>query len=99
MNAPESRRDTPQLVQLDRRNAWMWVMAVLLLVSLGASVVVVYLTQTGDELATFFPAPETRGLLADTLARTVASPAELPVGVITALVGMPVLLVLLARLR
>jgi iron complex transport system permease protein len=37
--------------------------------------------------------------LADTLARTVAAPAELPVGVITALVGMPVLLVLLARLR
>jgi iron complex transport system permease protein len=37
--------------------------------------------------------------LADTLARTVASPAELPVGVITALVGMPMLLVLLARLR
>ena len=41
------------------------------------------------------------GLLAvaDTLARTVAAPAELPVGVITALVGAPVLLVLLARLR
>jgi iron complex transport system permease protein len=37
--------------------------------------------------------------LADTLARTVASPAELPVGVITALVGMPMLLVLLARPR
>lgn len=37
--------------------------------------------------------------LADTLARTVAAPAELPVGVITALVGMPALLVLLARLR
>lgn len=37
--------------------------------------------------------------LADTLARTVAAPAELPVGVITALLGVPVLLVLLARLR
>jgi iron complex transport system permease protein len=37
--------------------------------------------------------------LADTLARTVAAPAELPVGVLTALIGVPVLLVLLARLR
>ncbi|MGB5079945.1 MAG: iron chelate uptake ABC transporter family permease subunit, partial [Burkholderiales bacterium] len=37
--------------------------------------------------------------LADTFARTVAAPAELPVGVITALLGVPVLLVLLARLR
>jgi len=72
MNAPESRRDTPQLAQLDRRNAWMWVMAVLLLVALGASVVVVYLTQTGDELATFFPAPETRGLLAGALCGVIA---------------------------
>jgi iron complex transport system permease protein len=36
---------------------------------------------------------------ADTLARTAAAPAELPVGVITALVGMPALLVLLVRLR
>jgi len=37
--------------------------------------------------------------LADTLARTVAAPTELPVGVITALIGVPVLLLLLARLR
>jgi iron complex transport system permease protein len=37
--------------------------------------------------------------LADTLARTVAAPAELPVGVITALIGVPALLFLLARLR
>jgi iron complex transport system permease protein len=37
--------------------------------------------------------------LADTLARTVAAPAELPVGVLTAMIGVPVLLVLLARLR
>ena len=37
--------------------------------------------------------------LADTLARTVAAPAELPVGVLTAIIGVPVLLVLLARLR
>ena len=37
--------------------------------------------------------------LADTLARTVTAPAELPVGVITALIGVPALLWLLARLR
>lgn len=37
--------------------------------------------------------------LADTLARSVAAPAELPVGVLTALIGVPALLVLLARLR
>jgi iron complex transport system permease protein len=36
-------------------------------------------------------------LLADTLARTVASPAELPVGVITALVGVPLFILLLRR--
>ena len=36
-------------------------------------------------------------LAADTLARTVAAPAELPVGVVTALVGVPVFLVLLTR--
>ena len=38
-------------------------------------------------------------LLADTLARTVAAPIQLPVGVITALVGVPVLLALLTRSR
>ena len=37
--------------------------------------------------------------LADTLARTAAAPAELPVGVLTAAIGVPVLLVLLWRLR
>ena len=37
--------------------------------------------------------------LADTLARTVAAPTELPVGVLTALIGVPALMVLLARLR
>jgi iron complex transport system permease protein len=36
-------------------------------------------------------------LLADTAARTVTAPAELPVGVITALVGVPVFIVLLRR--
>jgi iron complex transport system permease protein len=36
-------------------------------------------------------------LLADMTARTVAAPVELPVGVVTALVGVPVFLVLLTR--
>jgi iron complex transport system permease protein len=36
-------------------------------------------------------------LLADTVARTVAAPAELPVGVITALLGVPIFVVLLRR--
>jgi len=38
-------------------------------------------------------------VLADTLARSVAAPVQLPVGVITALVGVPVFLALLARGR
>ncbi len=36
-------------------------------------------------------------LLADTAARTMAAPAELPVGVITALVGVPLFVVILSR--
>lgn len=36
-------------------------------------------------------------LAADTIARTAAAPAELPVGVITALVGVPLFIVLLTR--
>jgi iron complex transport system permease protein len=36
-------------------------------------------------------------LLADTVARTVAAPVELPVGVVTALIGVPVFVVLLTR--
>ncbi|MGZ7192285.1 iron chelate uptake ABC transporter family permease subunit [Streptococcus pyogenes] len=36
-------------------------------------------------------------LLADTAARTLAVPAELPVGILTALLGAPVLFVLLRR--
>lgn len=36
-------------------------------------------------------------LLADTLARTLVAPAELPVGVVTALVGVPVFVILLMR--
>ncbi|MEE8549838.1 MAG: iron ABC transporter permease [Gemmatimonadota bacterium] len=38
-------------------------------------------------------------MVADTVARTVAAPAELPVGVITALVGVPLFVVLLTRRR
>ena len=38
-------------------------------------------------------------VLADTIARTIASPLELPVGVLTALLGVPVFLWLLARGR
>ncbi len=36
-------------------------------------------------------------LMADTVARTVAAPVELPVGVVTALIGVPVFVVLLTR--
>lgn len=36
-------------------------------------------------------------LLADTVARTAAAPVELPVGVVTALIGVPVFVVLLTR--
>jgi iron complex transport system permease protein len=35
--------------------------------------------------------------LADTLARSVIAPQQLPVGVLTALIGVPVFLFLLAR--
>jgi iron complex transport system permease protein len=38
-------------------------------------------------------------VLADTLARTVAAPQQFPVGVVTALIGVPVMLFLLARRR
>ena len=38
-------------------------------------------------------------ILADTTARTIVAPAELPVGVVTALVGVPVFLLLLVKKR
>ena len=38
-------------------------------------------------------------LLADTIARTVVSPVELPLGVVTAVIGAPVFVVLLRRTR
>ena len=36
-------------------------------------------------------------IVADTIARTVSAPAELPIGVITALIGAPVFLLILRR--
>ena len=38
-------------------------------------------------------------VLADTVARTIAAPQQLPVGVITAMIGAPVFLYQLHRLR
>jgi len=38
-------------------------------------------------------------VLADTLARTIIAPQQLPVGVVTALIGTPVFLYQLHRLR
>jgi len=38
-------------------------------------------------------------VLADTLARTVLSPAELPIGVVTALIGSPVFIWILHTTR
>ena len=38
-------------------------------------------------------------LVADTIARTVVSPVELPLGVVTAVIGAPIFVVLLRRTR
>jgi len=38
-------------------------------------------------------------VLADTLARTIVAPQQLPVGVITAIIGVPVFLLQLHQLR
>ncbi len=55
----------------------------------------------GSDHRTVLPASMLAGatflILTDTAARTVAAPAELPLGVITALVGVPLFVVLLAR--
>lgn len=55
----------------------------------------------GNDQRVLLPAAALAGgsllLLADTLARTVIAPAQLPVGVLTALIGVPVFLFLLAR--
>jgi iron complex transport system permease protein len=57
----------------------------------------------GNDQRVLLPASVLAGgallVLADTLARSVVAPVQLPVGVITALVGVPVFLVLLARGR
>jgi iron complex transport system permease protein len=55
----------------------------------------------GNDQRLLLPAAALAGgallVLADTLARSVISPAQLPVGVITALIGVPVFLYLLAK--
>jgi iron complex transport system permease protein len=55
----------------------------------------------GSEHRVLLPAALLAGgcfvLVADSLARTVAAPAELPLGVVTALVGVPLFVVLLQR--
>ena len=55
----------------------------------------------GNDQRALLPASAIAGgamlLIADTLARELASPAQLPVGVVTALIGVPVFLLLLRR--
>jgi len=55
----------------------------------------------GNDQRLLLPAATLAGgsllVLADTLARTVIAPAQLPVGVLTAMIGVPVFLFLLAR--
>ncbi len=57
----------------------------------------------GSDHRTLLPASIFAGgaflLIADTVARSAAAPAELPVGVITALVGVPLFVLLLVRRR
>ena len=56
---------------------------------------------TGNDQRLLLPASVLAGgsmlVLADTLARTIVAPQQLPVGVLTALIGVPVFLFLLAR--
>lgn len=56
---------------------------------------------TGNDQRLLLPASVLAGgsllVIADTLARTVVAPQQLPVGVLTALIGVPVFLVLLTR--
>ncbi|HZX32126.1 MAG TPA: iron chelate uptake ABC transporter family permease subunit, partial [Rhodocyclaceae bacterium] len=56
---------------------------------------------TGNDQRLLLPASALAGgsllVLADTLARTVVAPQQLPVGVLTALIGVPVFLFLLSR--
>ena len=56
---------------------------------------------TGNDQRLLLPASAVAGgallMLADTLARTLIAPQQLPVGVLTALIGVPVFLFLLSR--
>ena len=55
----------------------------------------------GNDQRVLLPAAALAGgtllVLADTLARSIVAPVQLPVGVITALIGVPAFLYLLAR--
>jgi iron complex transport system permease protein len=55
----------------------------------------------GNDQRLLLPAASLAGgsllVLADTLARTVVAPVQLPVGVLTALIGVPMFLFLLGR--
>ena len=56
---------------------------------------------TGNDQRLLLPASALAGgsllVIADTLARTLLAPQQLPVGVLTALIGVPVFLFLLTR--
>ena len=56
---------------------------------------------SGNDQRLLLPASALAGgallLMADTLARSIVAPQQLPVGVLTALIGVPVFLVLLGR--
>jgi iron complex transport system permease protein len=56
---------------------------------------------TGNDQRLLLPASVLAGgsmlVIADTLARTIVAPLQLPVGVLTALIGVPVFLFLLTR--
>jgi signal transduction histidine kinase len=65
-------QEESKLQRLERCNLWMWVLAALLMVSLGVAVATVYLSQITEAAQGPFPAPETRGLLAGGLCGVLA---------------------------